>query len=414
MIERHLKTRIVEALNTFPVIFINGPRQAGKTTLVQHLADTQCPADYVSFDDFNYYRAAETNPESFLRAFKGRLIIDEVQLVPQMFRTIKLLVDEIRQTDKANANGRYLLTGSANVMSLPELSDALVGRMCVLPLHPLSAVEISEGRGDFLNRILNNDFHIRTTKSDIDLTEIITRATFPEISNWNETDRKNWFDAYTTTLLQREIKQITSISKAGVLPNLLSVLAGRTGGLLNDADIARTIKENPVTTKNYRFLLQMIYLTFDIQPWFRNIGKRLVKSPKCYISDTSLLCFLQQIDLAQVSLMKPDKFGHLFENFVATELKKQISLSKDRIGLHHFRTSDNNEVDFVLEASNGLLVGIETKCRDSVTEADFKGLKVLQDQVKNDFVCGIVLYSGHHLVPFGDKLWAVPIAELWA
>ncbi len=413
MIERQLKERILEALNTFPVIFINGPRQAGKTTLVQHLAKTECPADYVSFDDFNFFHAAETNPQSFLRAFKGRLIIDEVQLVPSVFRVIKMLVDETRQMDHVNANGRYLLTGSANVMTFPELSDALVGRMCTFPLFPLSALEISKGRGEFLERLFNNEFEFGTRKQDIGITEMIRQATFPEITNLDDDSRKEWFGAYSTAILQREVKQVVAISKARVLPNLLSVLASRAGGLINEADIARTIKENSVTTKSYRILLQMIFLTFDIQPWFRNIDKRLVKSPKGYILDTSLLCYIRQIDLSYAEKFHPDFFGYLFENFVASELLKQVTISNLRAQLYHFRTSDNKEVDFVLETPDGKLVGVETKNRDSVTAADFKGLKVLQHQVKNDFICGIVLYCGQHVIPFGDRLWAIPVSEIW-
>ena len=377
------------------------------------MAETECPADYVSFDDFNYLRAAEANPESFLRAFKGRLILDEVQLVPRLFRVIKMIVDETRQIDKASANGRYLLTGSANVMTLPELSDALVGRMCTLPLYPLSALEISRGRGDFLDRLFSNEFHFVTRRPDLEITEMIRQATFPEITNLNDGNRKDWFGAYTTTLLQREVKQLSAISKARILPNLLNVLASRTGSLINEADIARTIKENPVTSKNYRILLQMIYLTFDVQPWFRNIDKRLVKSPKGYIFDTSLLCYIRQIDLARAKKFQPELFGHLFENFVASELLKQTAISELRAQLFHFRTNDNKEVDFVLETPDGKLVGVEAKSRDSVVAKDFKGLKVLKDQSHNDFVCGIVLYCGRQIIPFGNRLWAVPVTEIW-
>ena len=414
MIERRLTEEILEALNTFPAIFINGPRQAGKTTLVQHLAKTECPADYVSFDDFNFFRAAEANPQNFLRAFKGRLILDEVQLVPRMFRALKLLVDETRQMDHVNANGRYLLTGSANIMTFPELSDAMVGRMCTFPLFPLSALEISKGRGEFLERLFNYEIQFGTRKQEIGISEMIQQATFPEITNLDYDSRKEWFGAYTTALLQREVKQIAAISKASVLPNLLSVLASRAGGLINEADIARTIKENSVTTKSYRILLQMIYLTFDVQPWFRRTDKRLVKSPKGYILDTSLLCYVRQIDLPRAEKFDPDLFGHLFENFVASELLKQATISKLRAQLYHFRTSDNKKIDFVLETPNGKLVGVETKSRDVVTAADFKGLQVLQHQVKDDFICGIVLYCGRHVIPFGDRLWAVPVSEMWA
>jgi hypothetical protein len=414
MIERKLSTRILDALQAFPVVYVNGPRQAGKSTLVQNLAAKEWPADYVTFDDATMLGAAEANPESFLRAYKEKLILDEAQMAPGLFRTLKVLADEARRNNKASANGRYLLTGSANIMALPKLSDALVGRMSVLTLYPLSALEISRGKGDFLVRLVGNDFKPGNIKRKFELVDIIRQATFPEITNQTDGRRRQWFEAYITTILQRDVRQIADIAKLGVLPNLLKVLATRAGGLINEADMARAIGQNAVTTKNYRILLQMLFLTFDVKPWYRNIGKRLVKAPKGYIVDTSLLCHLQQIDMAKAEFNDPQAFGHLFENFVASELLKQLSSSNSSVQPHHFRTSDNREVDFVLEQPDGRLAGIEVKSRDAVTASDFRGLEELHKQTGNDFVCGIVLFRGNKLIPFGDKLWAVPVDVMWA
>lgn len=413
MIERKLKNNVLAALQGFPVVYVNGPRQAGKSTLVQKLAAKEWPADYVTFDEATMLGAAEANPESFLRAYENRLILDEVQMVPDLFRVLKLLSDEARLEDKSSANGRYLLTGSANIMALPQLSDALVGRMRVLTLYPLSALEISGGKGDFLSRLMSNGFKPATIKRKGHITDIIKQATFPEITDEDNERRRQWFESYITTILQRDVRQIADIAKLGVLPNLLKVLAGRAGGLVNEADISRAIGQNAVTAKNYRVLLQMMFLTFDVKPWFRNIGKRLVKSPKSYIIDTSLLCHLQQVDMENVAINDPYLFGHIFENFVATELIKQLSSSVDPAELYHFRTSDGKEVDFVLERPDGKLASIEVKGRDAVSEADFKGLKELGKQTKDDFICGIVLYRGNKVIPFGDRMWAVPVDAMW-
>ena len=413
MIERKLKNNVLDALQGFPVVYVNGPRQAGKSTLVQKLAAKEWPADYVTFDEATMLGAAEANPESFLRAYENRLILDEVQMVPDLFRVLKLLSDEARLEDKSSANGRYLLTGSANIMALPQLSDALVGRMRVLTLYPLSALEISGGKGDFLSRLMSNGFKPATIKRKGHITDIIKQATFPEITDEDNERRRQWFESYITTILQRDVRQIADIAKLGVLPNLLKVLAGRAGGLVNEADISRAIGQNAVTAKNYRVLLQMMFLTFDVKPWFRNIGKRLVKSPKSYIIDTSLLCHLQQVDMENVAINDPYLFGHIFENFVATELIKQLSSSVDPAELYHFRTSDGKEVDFVLERPDGKLASIEVKGRDAVSEADFKGLKELGKQTKDDFICGIVLYRGNKVIPFGDRMWAVPVDAMW-
>ncbi len=414
MIKRKLSTRILDALLAFPVVYVNGPRQAGKSTLVQNLAAKAWPADYVTFDDATMLGAAEANPESFLRAYEEKLILDEAQMAPGLFRTLKVLADEARRDNKANANGRYLLTGSANILALPKLSDALVGRMGVLTLYPLSALEISRGKGDFLVRLMGDDFKPGTVKRKFELVDIIRQATFPEITDQSDGRRRQWFEAYITTILRRDVRQIADIARLGVLPNLLKVLATRAGGLINEADIARAIGQNAVTTKNYRILLQMLFLTFDAKPWYRNIGKRLVKAPKGYIVDTSLLCHLQQIDMAKVEFNDPQAFGHLFENFVASELLKQLSSSDSSVQLHHFRTSDNREVDFVLEQPDGRLAGIEVKSRDAVTASDFRGLEELHKHTGDDFVCGIVLFRGSKLIPFGDKLWAVPVDVMWA
>lgn len=215
------------------------------------------------------------------------------------------------------------------------------------------------------------------------------------------------------TILQRDVRQIAQIAKLSVLPNLLRVLAARAGGLINDADIARSIGQNVVTTKNYRVLLKMIFLTFDVSPWFKNIGKRLVKSPKGYIIDTSMLCHLQQIDLKSAAASDAHMFGHLLENFVASELLKQLVYFEYSTNLLHFRTSDNKEVDFVLQKPAGNLCGIEVKAKDSVSADDFKGLKELQAQTGKDFACGVVLYRGRNTIAFADKLWAVPLSALW-
>ena len=358
--------------------------------------------------------AAETNPESFLRAFEQNVVLDEIQMVSKLFRVLKLLVDEFRRANPTNANGRFLLTGSASIMALPQLSDALVGRMSVLTLYPLSALELTQGEGNFLSRLFDNDFKPETIKRIYKHTEIIRGATFPEIRDETNERRRQWFEAYLTTILQRDVRQLANIAKLGILPNLLKVLAARAGGLINEAEIARTIDQNAVTTKNYRILLQMLHLSFDINPWFRNIDKRLVKAPKGYIIDTSLLCHLQQIDLDRAESYDPLVFGRLFENFVVSELLKQLTSSVSSAQIYHFRTSDNKEVDIVLEQPNGKLAGIEIKSRDQVTASNFKGLRELYKQTGNDFVCGIVLYRGNKLVPFGDKLWAVPVDLLWS
>lgn len=408
---RKLSNSVLSALKSHPVVFLNGPRQAGKSTLVHHLSKNEFPADYVSFDNATQIAAAASSPTSFLTQRKGAMIIDEVQIVPEIFRALKLVVDEIRLHDKQHSNGRFLLTGSANIMALPKLSDPLVGRMSVKTLYPFSACEILGSKGDFLNQLFAMEFESSAPKVTID--EVIARATFPEISGVAINDRTEWFDSYITTILQRDVRLLSEIEKISLLPNLLRVLASRAGKLMNDAEIARDIGLNPVTSKTYRGVLQTMFLQFDVQPWYRNIGKRLVKSPKGFLVDTLLLGHLLDLRLETMRDRKPELYGHALENFVATELTKLLSFSNIRAKMLHFRTSDDKEVDFVLERPDGTLAGIEVKTADRVDSGDFKGMRVLQQVAKDDFVCGVVLYNGREIVPFGDKLFAVPIATLW-
>ena len=392
IIYRTISNNILEALRHMPVVFVNGPRQAGKSTLVQALSKKEWPANYITFDEPSQLGAAQANPETFLRLQKGNLIIDEVQMVPELFRVLKMIVDDLRLQNKRV--GRFLLTGSANIMALPELADALVGRMAIITLYPLSAIEISKGKGQskkpntsvFLETLFNNNFRTQKHQDNDDIVNIMRAATFPEITGENEKTRHKWFENYIMTILQRDVRQISNIEKLAVLPNLLQILASRSGGLINDADIARSIGQNVVTTKNYRLLLKMMFLTFDVKPWFKNIGKRLVKSAKGYIIDTSLLCHLQQIDLETIAVRDAHIFGHVLENFVATELLKQLAYFEHSVNLLHFRTSDNKEVDFVLQKPAGTLYGIEVKAKDSLNADDFKGLKELQAQVKKIYL----------------------------
>jgi predicted AAA+ superfamily ATPase len=412
ILPRNITQKILDALKISPVVFVNGPRQAGKSTVVQSLGNKEHPFEYVSFDSTIQIAAATQAPLEFLTARKSALIIDEVQMVPELFRTLKIVVDELRFTDKAKTNGHFLLTGSANIMALPKLSDPLVGRMSVITLYPFSSSEKLGTKGNALERLFNQDF-AKLDNHNITLLHAMQVATFPEISNKKPNERLIWFDGYLSTILQRDVRMLADLEKIAVLPTLLRVLASRAGSLLNDADIARDVGLNPVTCKVYRNILEMMFFTLNVRPWFRNLDKRLVKSPKGYLLDTLLLSHLLDYRLEDLRVKKPDLFGHIVENFVATELTKLLTFSKTRAQLFHFRTSNGKEVDFVLERPDGSIAGIEVKTSERVEAKDFAGLHELASLVKEDFVCGIVLYQGKAVVPFGKNLWAVPFYFLW-
>ncbi len=410
---RTLESNIKRDVQVFPVVFINGPRQAGKSTLTKHLSQSFIEADYVTFDNINVRSAAEKDPEGFLRSFKKTLIIDEVQIVPGLFRILKILVDENRLKYGKKANGKFILTGSANVMLIPELSDALVGRMSTLSLYPLSACELFGKKIPVINGLFDQDFFFSKIENKNSIAEVISKSTFPELVTADKSQSDSWFDSYLNTLLQRDIRQLTEIEKVSDLPNIVKLLASRAGSLLNDADCARDAKLNNMTYSRYRILLQNLFLINTLPPWYRNTSKRVVKSPKLYFVDTSLLCNQLGVDIEVVQKNNPGLFGHILENFVYSELLKQLSVVSD-CSLYHYRTHDNKEVDFVIERKNGNLIGIEVKSSKTIVKDDFKGLEALKKESGNNFIRGIVLYQGDEVIAFGNNMFAIPIQMLWS
>lgn len=410
-IQRYLSPSIEKALKAFPCVFINGPRQAGKTTLAKHLKWASGHAQYVNFDDVATIAIASQSPQSFLSGFDGPVILDEIQMVPEIFRALKIMIDERREIEN-KPSGMYVLTGSANILAIPQLADALVGRMIVKTLYPLAAVEICSGKHDFISSLSNGMFKAGKIEN-YDLVSVMQKATFPEIHDSGNDERTEWFSSYVTTLIQRDVKQIAEIEKATLLPQLLNLLASRIGGLINEADLARSVKENAVTTKRYLSILQLLFLTLSIPPWFKNLGKRIIKSPKGYLIDVNLACHMLRQDLKAIEKNDPILFGHLVENFVAVELLKQIGKPLEQASLYHFRTGDGKEVDFVIEFPHQKVAGIEVKTTDSITLQDCAGLLELQSLTTDDFIVGVVLYRGNHILKMKDKIWALPLSMLW-
>ncbi len=416
-IPRRLGAELNSLLNTFPCVFLNGPRQSGKSTLSLSLKWGQGQPDYVTFDDPTMIAVASQAPQSFLTSFSRPLVLDEIQLAPALFRPLKLAIDQERQKrllEGKPSSGQFLLTGSANILALPMLSEALVGRMIVKTLYPFSAVEIHQTKGTFLEKLFTGNFE-QTPYEKGDLLQTIQQSTYPEIFSLTDDLKNNWFKSYLATIIQRDIKHITEIEKASLLPQLLHLLAARAGGLINDSDLSRSVKENNVTTKRYRTLLSLLFLTFEVQPWFRNLNKRLVKSPKGYLIDTNMLCHLLQRNLQEIARQDYDLFGHIVENFVATELLKQISMrpNQPEMSLYHFRTSDGKEVDFIIEYPQNKIAGIEVKTKEVVTLKDCDGLLSLAELTADDFIIGVILYGGKRMVKLTDKIYALPFAALW-
>jgi uncharacterized protein len=409
MKRRNIVPSLLAALRDTPVVYLQGPRQSGKSTLAQALSAEGHPAGYFTLDDAVVLGAAQADPDGFVAGLPERVVIDEVQRVPGLFRAIKRSVDLHRKP------GRFLLTGSAQALVLPRASEFLAGRMETVTLWPFSQGEIQGRKEGFVDACFGPDF-----KGDVAqdtgwpaLVERIAAGGYPEVLDRPDPARRQaWFGSYVTTILERDVRYLANVQGLRDLPRLLRLAASRTMGLLNFADLSRDAAMPQTTLQRYWALFEATFLVRTLPPWHANLGLRLVKTPKVLLCDTGLLCHLLGLDTAR---LRADDLmtGAVLECFVAGELTKQIAWSNMRPSLFHYRTHTQQEVDFLMENAAGKLVGIEVKKTASPTSHDFKGLRHLADQAGRRFLRGILLYTGSASVAFGPNLHAVPVAALW-
>ena len=404
---RFVGARLEDALADTPVVLIHGPRQSGKTTLARAVGEARGYV-YVSFDDDLQRASAEADPVGFIGDLPARAVLDEVQRVPALFTSIKALVDRDRKP------GRFILTGSANVLMVPKMADSLAGRMETLRLYPLAQAEIAKVRTNFLDALFAARFR-RTDRKRLarSLAERIVAGGYPAaLARPNAKRRAAWYRDYLDALVQRDVRDLARIASLDVLPRLLKAAAGQTARLVNVADLAAPFQLSRPTIRDYVTLLEHVFLLEELPSWHSNRLKRLVKTPKLHLGDTGLACALLGID---ASVLWDDRalLGQLLESFVFQELRRHASWSDDAASFFHFRDRDGTEVDIVVERSGRQLAGVEIKAAATVTAADFRGLRKLREAAGNRFVSGVVLYDGEATVPFGDKMFAVPIRALW-
>ena len=415
LIHRNIESIVQQIADSFPVIYVNGPRQAGKTTLVKNILNKQFHAEFRTFDDFHERNAAQHNPEIFLKSANTPLIIDEVQMVSSLFRPLKLIIDERREAaliDHQKLNLQYILTGSANLLALPELASAMVGRMATLTLLPLSTAEVLNIDHNFIQLFFNDEIP-NIKPSDIPLSSMISQATFPILKNLPSHHISEWFKNYLYKITIDDPKHLYNLEKAQMMPLLLQALAIRAGSLINDADLSRDIGLNTVTTRLYRHLLQDTFVSYFLKPWHKNIGKRLVKSPKVYFYDTLLLCHLLQSTPEDLSKFKPELFGHVLENFVLSELLKCNTLLQYPVDISFYRTHEGQEIDFILETPTKT-VAIEIKNAEQIQAKDIKNLKEFKAHVGQNFHRGIILCNVKRVIPIEEDIFLVPISALWS
>jgi len=400
---------IREAIIDTPVILIHGSRQCGKTTLAKTVGQ-ELGYHYISFDDDTQRQAAQADPIGFIHSLPEYIILDEIQRVPELFTAIKANVDKNRKP------GRFILTGSANVLLLPKLADSLAGRMEIIHLRPLSQAELAKQKPNLLQQLFDCDFGPAINQGQYsrlgeNLANVICTGGYPAaIARSSEKRRSKWYNDYIATIIQRDVRELARIQNLDILPRLLTLAAGQTSRLFVAAELASPFAISRPTIREYLALLEQIFLIEQLQPWYTNHLSRLIKTPKLHLTDTGLTCALLGISS---NTLWQDKtlLGQILETFIFQELNKHAAWHNNNLHFYHFRNKDKVEVDIIIEQGRQL-AGIEIKAAATVTNADFKGLNKLKEACGEQFSAGVVFYDGDSILPFGEKLFAIPIHVL--
>lgn len=403
---RPLATNLHASLRDTPVVCLLGPRQCGKTTLARTLEPEYT---YLSLDDEATLAFARTDPTGFVVALPDKVVLDEVQRVPELLRAIKLSVDHNRKP------GRIVLTGSANLLLLPNLGDSLAGRMEVLYLQPLSAAELARQPGGFLAALLGGQLKPDLKPAPVatdDLAQRILTGGFPEAAARAPTRAKAWHRAYLHTLVERDAREVARLRDASALQRLLELLSLRTGELLNVASLGNELNLRRETVDNFLDIGERLFLIRRLQPWHRNAAKRLIKSPKLHFADSGLAATLAGIT-AEDWHARRVRFGHLLESWVVQQLVAQAGWTDSDLRFWHYRDKDQVEVDLVITRGRETW-GVEVKSSMTALPGDGHGLRRLAEQCGADFRGGAMLYAGTSVLPLDASAnLAVPLARLW-
>lgn len=411
-IARHAEPRVLEALGDTRIVVVQGARQVGKTTLIQRIVDGR-GGRLESFDDPLTARTAREDPVGFLSSDPDRLLaIDEIQRVPELILALKYVVDRDPRP------GRFLVTASADLLTLPAVEDSLAGRTDTIELHGFSQGELSTHTERFVDRLLAGERFV-DHRSDLHRRNYLDRAIaggYPEaLTRTPGRRRDQWLDNYVNSIVRREAGEVSNLQRVAELPLILRVLAARNSSELNVADVARDTEIPTRTLTPYLELLQTLYLTQHIPAWARNLAKRVVSRPKVSLLDTGLAARLINVSTRGASPdANPEAAGAILEGFVAGEIRRQLTWSEETPRLGHFRDqSSSREVDLVLETPDGRVAGVEVKSSASPSIKDAKGLEYLRDKLGKRFVAGVVLHTGTTGGSFSDRISAVPMDVLW-
>lgn len=413
MIPRALTDDLLASLKDTPVVLLIGPRQSGKSTLAEALGRYGHDAEYTNLDDTETLAAAQRDPGGFLDRFPGSVIIDEIQRAPELLLPIKAAVDRDRRP------GRFLLTGSTNALVLPAVSDALVGRVAILNLWPFTQAEM-EGRPQptFLRRVVAPEELPEPRPApggrgdESSLIDRLLRGGFPEVVGREEpVARQRWFAAYLTTVIERDLRHLVNVERPTAIPALLASVAARTRGPLNRNALSQELGLPYSTLARYLSLLELSFVVKQVPAWHGKVHRRLAKTSKLLVSDSGLHCHLLKLDRARLE-QDETTLGIVLEAFVGMELVKGMGIPGVDPDVMHFRAVPGAEIDFVVETRGGAVAGVEVKAARSLSGDEFRHLASLRDMLGERFVRGVLLYRGHQVLPFGDRLVAWPLRML--
>lgn len=412
MVHRKIESTIIEMLQYFRVVAINGPRQSGKTTLQKKIAKSK-DMEYFTFDDSDTFNTATDDPSGFLEytSKDKNVAIDEVQMIPSIIPAIKIAVDN------ANRKGMFLLTGSSDMFKNSKIRESLAGRMASFNLYPLSYAEINNRDTNLIDKLFSNDYIKLDIDNDLtkeDFINAVVNGGYPEAYELPLKAKKAWFDFYIKSRITKDIAEFESVQTDKIihLDKLLKVLASKVGSLINYTSISKAIGLSDNTVRKYINLLEALYIIKLVPAYSNNMLKRVIKSPKVHFIDSGLASYLLNANVESLMLGKNEHIGNLVETFVYSELIKHQSYSEESVEIYHYRDQRQQEVDFVIESNSGDIVALEIKSGTNLKTEHFKGLLTLANTIKNKNFKGILLYSGDQILPYKveeHQFWAVPL-----
>lgn len=418
---RHLSSSLEDALDTSRVVVLHGPRQSGKSTLARRIA-AERGGDYVTLDDDDFLAVALDDAHAFLRAFRSPMVIDEVQRAgDRLVRAVKIAVD-----DGENATGRFLLTGSSNFLTVPTISESLAGRAVILTLWPFSQAELRASAPQRSPNAVERWFEgspalQRAASSAISRSEYLAMTCvggFPEVQRLDARGRRRWFSAYAETVVRRDIAQLGDIRRIALLPRVLQLAAAQTAGELNVSRWADQLGADRATVQSYLGWLRTVFLIHELPSWRRNRTARVVRRPKLHIADSGLAAGLLGLTADAVASLHHPMTGPLLETFAVNEIVRLCAASEMPVSLHHYRDSNQHEVDLVIERSDGAVVAVEIKATSSPRADDLRHLARFRDRLDavdpGSLRAGVLLHTGANTLPHGDRLLSASLDTLWS